>query len=173
MPVKAATAWSESAGGGATPPDAQRGAQGAEGGGVLAAIFLDFDGVLLTKWTRFRRMDVCAVSQLNRLCRESGAGVVISSTWRHIGLGRCRAMLREADFKGKVLGATPTIWGRGFCRGDEIQDWLARHPEVERFVILDDDDDMGELLPYLVRTETLAGLTGHEVDRALAMLTKA
>lgn len=136
----------------------------------MKAVFLDFDGVLLNQATRFRTMDAACVARLNRLCRESGAGVVITSSWRHIGLGRCRAMLKEAGFTGRVLGMAPVHWGREFCRGDEIGTWLAHHPDVTRIVIVDDCDDMGEYLPELVRTETLVGLVDADVDRAIAVL---
>lgn len=139
----------------------------------MNVIFLDFDGVILTKASRFRHPDRGCVALLDTLCRDTEASVVISSTWRGIGLGRCRAMLREAGFTAPVIGITPTIWetwkqGR---RGDEIGLWLLNQgSKVDRFCILDDDDDMGDLLPYLVRTQTLLGLTEADVAAARLLL---
>lgn len=39
------------------------------------------------------------------------------------------------------------------------------------FVILDDDDDMGELLPYLVQTDFTHGLTLPLAELAFGVLT--
>ena len=44
---------------------------------------------------------------------------------------------------------------------------------MEAFVILDDDDDMGKVLAHLVRTDYRVGLTGADVEAALAMLNVA
>lgn len=137
----------------------------------MNVLFLDFDGVLLNQATRFRTMDPACVAYLDALCRAADdLPVVISSTWRHIGLGRCRAMLREAGFTGRVIGATPVLWG--CSRGEEIDRWLDAHPEYTRPVILDDDADMGGLTPALVRTETLIGLTEREARRVLDLLAQ-
>lgn len=137
------------------------------GAEMTRTIFLDFDGVVITAATRFRSMDPECVCRLDALCREAGAGVVITSTWRHIGLGRCRAMLREAGFHGRVLGATPVLWAHP--RGDEIAAWQLKHGPTD-YIILDDDRDMGDLLPRLVRTATPVGLQDADVSRALALL---
>jgi hypothetical protein len=44
-----------------------------------------------------------------------------------------------------------------------------RH-EIEKFVILDDETDMCEFLPHLVKTSMDGGLTDAHVDLALEML---
>ena len=51
---------------------------------------------------------------------------------------------------GEIIGVTPDLWaevdGEDFYeklqRGHEIQSVLDRMPEIERYVILDDDNDM-------------------------------
>ena len=55
-------------------------------------------------------------------------------------------------------------------RGDEIHEWLELHPEVTRFVILDDDSDMKHLLPYLLRTHPCEGLTDDITETAIKRL---
>jgi hypothetical protein len=41
--------------------------------------------------------------------------------------------------------------------------------EVESFVIIDDDADMGELLPYLVQTSGVHGLSDDKREEASLM----
>ena len=68
-----------------------------------------------------------------------------------------------------VIGCTGWAGATG-NRGGEIAEWLAEHPEVEHFVILDDGDDMDHLLPWLVQTDHATGLLDAHVERAVAML---
>jgi hypothetical protein len=42
--------------------------------------------------------------------------------------------------------------------------------EVQSFVILDDDDDMGDLLPRLVHCKNYSGLTDERREEAIRML---
>ena len=59
-------------------------------------------------------------------------------------------------------------------RGIEIQHWLAKHAirrsVPTRFVILDDEDDMGIALPHLIQTNGDRGLTMADAERAIQML---
>lgn len=41
----------------------------------------------------------------------------------------------------------------------EIQMYLDSHPEIENFLIFDDDLDMGELRDHLIKTDTTVGFT--------------
>jgi hypothetical protein len=48
-------------------------------------IFLDFDGVLapIRQWDRYGDLDPMCIELLNQVVAQSGADVVVSSTWRH------------------------------------------------------------------------------------------
>ncbi len=144
-------------------------------------LFLDIDGVCNSaEWFEKMQADALSrrpishmidpecVARLNRLLERSGAHVVISSSWRiiHI-LGEINAALVEKGFTGKIIGKTPV---RGPNRGSEIQKWLSDHyRDAENIVILDDNSDMGHLMPCLVLTSWSCGLTDADVDRALAL----
>ncbi len=85
---------------------------------------------------------------LSEWCNETGTKICISSTWKnHFGVKgyvstpeKWEDALVKLGFKeGTYVGITETY---RTLRGDEIKDWLDKHPEVEDYAILDDDSDM-------------------------------
>lgn len=174
--------------------DARRRRQAERARGRFAGpfVFLDFDGVLNhAAWFKTRRgrrqpadwrwddlsFDHACVKRLNRLLAQTGARVVVSSSWRYgdVRGGRvvCKtaqwleSLLRRHRFDGLVLDVTP-IQGH---RGGEIRAWLdARAEPGAAFVILD-DEDFAQVDGRLVQTDFNAGgLTDRHVDRAITML---
>lgn len=152
----------------------------------MKLIFLDFDGVLNNRDWLSRRsngaplrdhemIDPKAVAILNRIISETGADVVISSTWRILStLGELREFLEQAGFRGNILGVTPRDYDTGY-RGNEIQKWINDNvldTNVLRITILDDDSDMEHLTKFLVNTDFEVGLTDADADVAIEMLNK-
>ncbi len=136
---------------------------------MTRVVFADIDGVLATGNTRpVGTLDPVLVARLDRLCREAGAVVVISSSWRNMGLGSLLVRLRRAGFDGEVLGVTPEL--PDDTRGTEISLWLSHHGVGAGYVILDDDTDLHPHEAHLVRTRSTVGLTEGDVDYALAIL---
>lgn len=145
----------------------------------MKVVFLDIDGVLNSAKTNFHRIDPELVSHLNWLLDQSGAKVVVSSTWRmfvtmpdeliRAGLDRERLApdWRTPDATFVQRGSEVVIADE---RGHEIQDWLTRHEECVGFVILDDANDMAHLVDRLVQTDHMVGLTMADARRALEML---
>ena len=85
---------------------------------------------------------------LSEWCNETDIKICISSTWKHhFGVKgyvstpeKWEDALVKLGFKeGTYVGITGD---RRTLRGDEIKDWLDKHPEVEDYAILDDDSDM-------------------------------
>lgn len=117
-----------------------------------AVVFLDFDGVVI--WERRQKArtsggklvaaaDRDCVARLNHVLRETGADVVVSSSWRlHHSIPELQGMLDRSGFEGKVIDVTPQL---GTTRGFEVYTWLRNHPEVTAYVVLDDDSDRGPL----------------------------
>ncbi len=144
----------------------------------MKVIFLDVDGVLITDETRRlgnRNVSPACVAALNSLLERTDARIVLSTSWR-VGLtGRelC-ALFRQWGVTGGIIDKTPNL-PEG-CRGDEIARWLEERQtsrgDVESFVIIDDHDDMGELMPYLVRTRSAVGFSDEDVERATEILSK-
>lgn len=118
-----------------------------------------------------------AVMWLNKLCKDTGAKIVISSTWRmcekNVTTEEClrnTGLLPEIE----VIGKTPVI--SGCCRGDEISWWLGsnfgENMNNVSFVILDDDTDMGDYMEHLVQCNTYHGFGFPEYQKALEILKK-
>lgn len=162
----------------------------------MRVIFLDFDGVVVClpqEWDytldgkRVHALNRDAVARLNRVVEATGAVVVVSSSWRHHqALERLSGYLRRAGFVGEVIDITPdlaTLGGRlGLVyeageRGHEVAVWLAEHPEVESYVVLDDDADKGPLPSerwILVKDGWFnGGLQDSHARRAIALLNQA
>jgi hypothetical protein len=170
----------------------------------MKIIFLDFDGVLVTlrslqarkphhknpatedEWIRHKADREC-VEALNYLLKQTGAKIVVSSSWRKAKnpLQYMRRVLSLWDIKGKVVGVTPysatekkiindageeisIFLGRE--RGHEIQAWLDTRSDVEAFVILDDESDMVHLDCRLIKSTFEEGLTLELAERAIALL---
>lgn len=146
-------------------------------------VFLDIDGVLNSeKFAQNMRretgvnvfgesiLDAMAIRRLRVILERSGADVVLSSSWRVFPVQRKKAIEQLRRMGVVVMDQTPYMMDGDCSRGDEIKAWLDCHPEVDRFVILDDDDDMGELTNHLVQTTFWNGLKRKHIKRALEVL---
>ena len=159
----------------------------------MKILFLDIDGVLVSRRSWGKRhphghanADPEAVAALNHIIAETGARIVVSSVWRQ---GQSLTDLRQIinghfGVVGGVISKTPIIRTKkqfegtpGMIevsaeRGDEIDFWLrAQHSEpIDRYVILDDDSDMGAHKHRLVQANFETGLTMADAERAIALL---
>ena len=159
-----------------------------KGDGNMRVIFLDFDGVLNTeRYLRERDLriqsilDETKLAILRRIVEETGAMIVLSTSWRRhwdpdpalwddtwkpCGEALCRHGLTVYD-------RTPDYGDHsGNNRDREVRDWLTAHKgEVESFVILD-DVRMGweELSERLVNTNPYRGLTEELANEAVQHL---
>lgn len=143
---------------------------------LIKVIFLDIDGVLNNRKTfeKYRKSiiwDKECIDRLNKITRITGAKIVISSMWR-IYDEHTHAYENRMGIEGNIIGETPNLFWqiKDTCRGDEIQLWLDKNPYVSKFIILDDDNDMGHLLPHLIQTDTHIGLTNEETEIVIARL---
>ncbi len=91
-----------------------------------------------------------AVERLRGLCADFGAGIVISSDWRRSNSTRwLRALFRLHDLHHYVTDATHETGGPPHYRAGEVKEYVQSHPEIERFVIIDDGfrEEFDELFP--------------------------
>ncbi len=136
----------------------------------MKVIFLDIDGVMnnIHKWPKTagrQWIDPVAVKLLNQITEATGAVLVISSTWRRFW--DVEKILTKAGVKAKIVGRTPFLSSQP--RGYEIESWLAKY-DTDKFIILDDDTDMGNVGYALIKTQWDIGLEPCHVKRAIAKL---
>jgi hypothetical protein len=132
----------------------------------MKIIFLDIDGVLNCRNTPNPRkfpyiVDQSLLARFTELLRRTGASVVLSSTWRYDPIGVCAAKYYRIPF----VDVTPDLPKQP--RRDEILEWLRDHPEVDRFVVVDDEDDELDQLP-LFQPSARTGLT-EELIHAITL----
>jgi hypothetical protein len=142
-------------------------------------IFLDIDGVLNCqtfyedrhKGLYDKKLKICPkrMEWFNKLCEETKAKVVISSTWR---LGRTTEqlinMFKEYGGTFEIIDRTPNLKHEGCVRGNEINIWIEKNKDLleceyynfHSYAIIDDDSDMLLQQQYnFFQTDDYSGLT--------------
>lgn len=123
----------------------------------MKVLFLDIDGVVNCASTTQRHRGAIGIDPymafiVGKIQLDTGCEVVLSSTWRHWDYTRAEVRKQVVEF----IDVTPDS-KKGF-RGDEVKAWLANHPEVTRYAILDDDSDFHQDQP-LFKTTWKEGIT--------------
>ena len=143
----------------------------------MNVIFLDFDGVINifndTEEDFLKRVKI-----LSEICRRYNCKVVIESSHKDSineetletdveWIQELFEMFKEYGIE--VIGRTPVI-GKTINKGKEILAYLEKHPEIEHFCVIDDDDlvkfqdlkkgdysrsDLNEVREHLVTTVEL------------------
>ena len=139
----------------------------------MKVIFLDIDGVLTdTRDSESTLYDILRPVHLN--CLKA----IVDATKAQIVLSSARRLY--ADQRNIINNALQTV-GLTFVdktrflmagRAAEIKEWLNRHPDTEKFVILDDDvaDLVSEFTGKIVKTTMSVGLMPEHVDEAIKIL---
>lgn len=156
----------------------------------IKIVFLDIDGVLNSKefyeglpykkydsyldagYTEEQaygmvNLDSVPIAKLNYLISQTGVKIVVSSSWRGDS-----ALQEIFTIMGIPHFIDITPYHKDRHRGTEIQMWLDKHPEVENYVILDDDNDMlDSQLEHFVQTDWMKrGLNDENVKQAIKIL---
>ena len=124
---------------------------------MYKVIFLDIDGVLNVYPQGHDEYGPIFhqhfIDNLGYIIEQTGAKLVISSTWRGSGIEYLRNLWKHRNMPGDIIDITPNcvdVVNSGRCefydtvdRGHEIQQWLDEN-EVLNYCIIDDDNDMLE-----------------------------
>ena len=165
----------------------------------MKVLFLDIDGVLNTKYwyTQMDRntpkdkygyaFDPNSVANLKRSVEDTGAEIVISSSWKCMGLSQMEDMWRDRNLPGRIIGITPNSVSDEMLlnadidsielfhiRGEEIKEWLMKHAKrVSSYAIIDDMDNMlPEQQSHFVQSNPEVGITEGDADTIITILNK-
>ena len=160
-------------------------------------LFLDIDGVLNTGWwyTQMDRttpkdkygyaFDPRSVANLKKIVDETGADIVISSSWKSFGLSELEDMWQDRGLPGKLIGITSNSVSDEMLlnadldhmeifsiRGMEIKEWLDKHgKKVSHYVIIDDMDSfLSSQQSHFVQTDPEVGITNEDVKKVVHLL---
>ena len=141
----------------------------------------DIDGVLNcastrvhVPGTRYIGLDSILVKRFKNIIKRTGASIVISSTWRKYPefMSHLKTKLGK-KISEKIIDQTPILSLQGSRpRSDEIDAWLAEHPEVDNFIVIDDLSGEG-LEKYgerFIHTSELLGITEDDMKKSIKLL---
>jgi len=139
--------------------------------------FLDYDGVVNTPmWNEEgthcsynhnghgKVNNFQAVQWLSEACQKFGYDIVVTSTWRI--WDNYKECLTHGGLRDgiEILGKTDRL--RGVCRGAEIKKYIDEHPEIQYYVIVDDEADMlPEQMGHFIMTNGDTGFNLSEFKR--------
>lgn len=154
----------------------------------MKVIFLDFDGVITVLDSHWQ-IRKSKADMIQRIMDETGAKIVISSSW-----GISGSVEKTLAWHNKTMEEggpdnicrpfeteKPTWWNEtdivgvtrrdtGYCRGQQIANWMVGK-DIENYVILDDDHDMlTEQMDHYIQTHCLDGIDEKDVIKAIKIL---
>ena len=149
---------------------------------MIKVLFLDIDGVLNTDRQHWHcqmngitpvdefgyEFDHKAVDNLATILEETGAEIVISSSWKFLGLQTLQKMWEDRKLPGTILDITPD----GKSKGWEIDEWLMEcESQVNRYAIIDDENDiLPKQLNHFVQTNSQFGITCKDAERVITII---
>lgn len=145
----------------------------------MKVIFLDVDNCLNDKNTTdtifggYNGLDEDKIERLNCIVKETGAKIVLSTTWRNYPdfteylMYRMRSV--DPNLASAVIGKTPNLCA---SRADEIEEWMKDNPSVDKFVVLDDllSESLERFGYSFINTSEEDGLTHDIMKRCIEHL---
>ena len=146
----------------------------------MKTIFLDIDGICNhNAWYKSQTyydkkyldpdIDPKVIERLNKLTNSKDVKIVISSSWK-LSSG-CFGRLERVGLDN-IVDITPNmmfnVHAEQYCRGLEIQAYLDIHPEIDKYLILDDINDFyDEQQQYFLLIDYQVGFTEDDLNYCL------
>lgn len=144
-------------------------------------IFLDFDGVI-THLSSDWEIDNKKCLLVKKICDETGAKIVISSSWRYSTVEKTIDQYKLHDWvlTPYVVGVTEHLdMSTGWDllsyfpqRGLEIAEYIQTSDDlIKNYVILDDSTDLLYIQKdHFIKTDTYKGISEENVQQAIQIL---
>lgn len=180
---------------------------------TLKLIFLDIDGVLnsndYAEWCAttdegkqyikeggHHWVDRAVVNRIINICIKTGAGIVLSSSWRCYNIEETKKELNRyrdlMNISGRLIGITPRLKMSSSYRGPEIQWFLdnmnkppidpynrfyeyeyfknCKHKTIKYCIVDDDTDMLPEQMDNFVHIDFMTGLTDEDAEKIINIL---
>ena len=155
----------------------------------MKVIFLDIDGVLNTeRYCKIQvkramadsyeanfNFDPICMRCLKELIDKTGAKIVLSSSWRENPKDeyfyQFQLNLKVYGLLDSFISTTP-IFHSSDIRGEEIKLWLNINKNIYKdieYIIIDDEDNMGELKDRLVKCNPYYGFNNEMKEKAYSL----
>ncbi len=165
-------------------------------------LFIDFDGVLNTeRYAKFlktkgfdtndrfgTRFDPEAVQNLKTIVEQTGAKIVISSSWKEYGEEFLHELWQERNMPSEIYSVAPSLletnyfaeggilsFPERYSKGLEINAWFEFMMESGNYNYCIIDDEcylLAEQLSHLVQTDSNDGLTASLAKRVIEILNR-
>ena len=143
----------------------------------MKILFLDFDGVInpFMRFSSTGSFSKIACSHIEHiLTTMPDVRIVVSSSWRTYGLAACRDILKSNGIDPtKVIDITPghkETRHKPTQRDHHILRWLDAHPEIDNYVIVDDEAELPDFKHKYVQPNAYVGFTEKDMKKALKIL---
>lgn len=148
-------------------------------------LLLDIDGVMVqaASWKKvefhpdgFFQFLPHAINNLREIISETGASIVLTSSHKSTySLQEWENIFHNRGIAAQIGKLDDNL--HSWSRKDEILNWIHQNPQVDDFVILDDDSSLQEL-PKAIKekvifTKPLIGLNKENAADAIEILNKA
>jgi len=148
----------------------------------MKVIFLDFDGVI-NDYMTINEINEYNVEMLKRIVNETGAKVVVTSSWKmpyqrnnrdiesFVNNNYYAQILKENGID--IIDWTPYMKQQGIKddqREQEILEYLKNHPEITQYLILDDDYIIESLKEHEIFLDLQSGLREKYIVPAIKIL---
>ena len=123
---------------------------------------------------------------MNRIVDATGAKIIVTSSWRYLGLAKLQKLWKERGLHGEIIGMTSLHvvdelilekgmeWlereMNGSPRSEEIAHWLKSYNINANYVILDDLPMPKDLQPHAIQVNPIIGLSDAQAAKAIEIL---
>lgn len=114
-----------------------------------SVLFFDVDGPMIPSRARFLHQkgsgslntwDPVAVAIVADVLEKTSSRIVVSSQGRILGLRRFKEQMEQNKMPWLLHEDWAISTDSKLTRAQQIREWLAEHPEVTAFAVLDDED---------------------------------
>lgn len=117
-------------------------------------------------------LDPICIQFIKNLVEDYDLKVVISSTWRiYSCIEHFHQMFRLYDWETENIIIDFTPCTKSGCRGEDVSQYIKNHPEVDDYIIIDDNNDFSpEQKNHLILTNMEFGFTHKDYEKAIELL---